>query len=80
MLNERITKDKVPCYYWSLKDVTGEDNVSSVFFKQFGIEEAIASGQLPTENANVHTFKRVLRKLGKRGDSPCVLVVDDAQV
>ena len=70
MLNERITKDMVPCYYWSFK-VEEPDN----FYRSFGIGDAIASGC-----ANVGTLRTVFRRLNEETGAPCVLVLGDDQV
>ena len=64
-------KTKVPCYY-SSSSVDNVNVVSVFFFYAVWFAEAIACGKLPKECANGHTFKRVLKELGKRSDAPCV--------
>ena len=77
VLNERITKDKVPCYYWSLKTVV-MDNFYDQFMRSFGIGDAINRGILA--GCSGDTLSSVLRRLKEETGAPCVLVLDDAQV
>ena len=79
LLNERIDKDKVPCYYWSLKG-TDELNFRAEFFGLFGIESAIEKGLVSKNSIGTSTLLGVFRRLMEEHKAPCVLVVDDAQV
>jgi hypothetical protein len=80
LLTERIIKDKIPCYYWSLKDIGHEIDFGVRFFKLFGIEEAVGQDKIVKETVSANMLKSTLESLAEQNGAPCVLVIDDAQV
>ena len=80
LLNEHITKDKVPCYYWSLKAAISNIDIGDQFLGLFGTGDAVGSGKVPKTPSEVEALLRALRKLKKATGVPCVFVLDDAQV
>jgi len=80
LLNERITKDGVPCYYWSLKECKSGTDYVATFEKLFGVAEAVSVGKLAETAVNCETLADVFRQLRVEKGAPCVLVIDDAQV
>lgn len=79
LLNERITKDKVPCYYWSLKN-TGRGNYYALFLQQFCLAKVDSQGGIVNTMTVVETLRALLSKLKEEHGAPSVLVIDDAQV
>ena len=79
LLNERIDHDKVPCYYWSLK-ATDKLNFRAMFFELFGIKAAVDNGLVSKNSIGTDTLLGIFRRLKEEHTSPCVLVIDDAQV
>ena len=77
LLNERIARDRIPCYYWSLKAYSSID-FRDMFFQLFGIEEAF-SRDIIKGTIGVATLMNMFRRLKSEHGVPCVLVVDDAQ-
>jgi hypothetical protein len=77
-LNERITKDKVPCYYWSLEKEGNELDFGPMFYGLFGIKEAVSQGILVKDSIWYDELTEVFRRLKKEHGAPCVLVVDNA--
>lgn len=80
LLNERIDKDKVPCYYWSLKDIVGTPDISTTFLQLFGIAGGLATGDLAIESVKRESLKDALKQLREKNGVPSVFVLDDAQV
>ena len=79
VLNERITKDKVPCYYLPLETVK-MDHFYTQFMKSFGIGDAINRGIIAECTVQGDTLISVFRRLKEETGAPCVLVLDNAQV
>ena len=80
LLNERITKDHVPCYYWSLKDYGSKVDYSDLFLNHFGVSSAMSDGKLAEKAVNNEILARAFHQLRVESGAPCVLVIDDAQV
>jgi hypothetical protein len=78
-LNERIDKDKVPGYYWSLKEEGDGTDFGPIFRGLFGIDAAVTLGTLPKDSITNSQLMEVFIRLKKEKGVPCVLVVDDAQ-
>jgi hypothetical protein len=78
-LNERITKDNVPCYYWSLKKEGDRTDFGSIFDGLFGIKEAVAQGILAKDSIWSDLLFEIVQRFKEEHGAPCVLVVDDAQ-
>jgi hypothetical protein len=80
LLNERITKDKIPCYYWSLKRNFEKTDFATQFLKLFGVEEAVGQDKIVKNTVSANMLVDVLGRLKKENGAPCVFVMDDAQV